>query len=182
LTELPREVHKRGDHDGLFDARHLLQPALDGNDVGLVSEAGMPAIADPGSSVVRAAHTLGIPVIPLVGPISLLLGLAASGLNGQSFAFVGYIPATPAERVKKIRELESTALKSGQTQILIETPYRNIALLQSLVSTLQPTTRLAISSGLTLSTAANFSGTVEVWRQRGWTVSADVPAIFCVGR
>jgi 16S rRNA (cytidine1402-2'-O)-methyltransferase len=182
LTELPREVHKRGDHDGLFDARHLLQPALDGNDVGLVSEAGMPAIADPGSSVVRAAHTLGVPVIPLVGPISILLGLAASGLNGQSFAFVGYIPATPAERVKKIRELESTALNSGQTHILIETPYRNIALLQSLVSTLQPTTRLAISSGLTLSTAANFSGTVEVWRQRGWTVSADVPAIFCVGR
>jgi 16S rRNA (cytidine1402-2'-O)-methyltransferase len=182
LTELPRELHKKGDHDGQFDARHLLQPALDGHDVGLVSEAGMPAIADPGSSVVRAAHALGIPVIPLVGPVSLLLGLAASGLNGQNFAFIGYVPATPAERVKKIRELELTALKSSQTQILIETPYRNIALLQSLVTTLQPTTRLAVSSGLTLSTAANFSGTIEVWRQRGWPVSADVPAIFCVGR
>ena len=98
LVELPREVHKKGDHNGHFDARHLLQPALDGHDLGLISEAGMPAIADPGSSVVRAAHDLGIQVKPLVGPVSLLLALAASGLNGQNFAFVGYLPQDPADR------------------------------------------------------------------------------------
>ena len=85
LVELPREVHKKGDHNGTFDARPLLQPALDGHNLGLLSEAGMPAVADPGSSVVRAAHDLGVPVVPLVGPVSLLLALAASGLNGQNF-------------------------------------------------------------------------------------------------
>ena len=93
--------------------------------MGLVSEAGMPAVADPGSSVVRAAHELGITVVPLVGPVSLMLALAASGLNGQNFAFVGYLPQDPQERVQRIRELESLALKSGQTQLFIETPYRN---------------------------------------------------------
>ena len=92
ITELPREVHKKGDHTGEFDAKPMLKAALAGHDVGLVSEAGMPAVADPGSSVVRAAHELGIRVVPLVGPVSLLLALAASGLNGQNFAFVGYLP------------------------------------------------------------------------------------------
>jgi 16S rRNA (cytidine1402-2'-O)-methyltransferase len=97
IQELPREVHKKGDHPGSigasFDAKPLLAAALNGFDVGLVSEAGMPAIADPGSSVVRAAHDLDIPVVPLVGPISLMLALAGSGLNGQNFAFVGYLPS-----------------------------------------------------------------------------------------
>jgi len=130
LQELPHTVHKKGDHQGHFDARPLLQAALRGENIGLVSEAGMPAIADPGSSGVRAAHELGLPVVPLVGPVSLLLALAASGLNGQSFAFVGYLPSTPAERSQRIRELEALALKTGQTQLFIETPYRNAALLQ----------------------------------------------------
>jgi 16S rRNA (cytidine1402-2'-O)-methyltransferase len=130
LQELPHEIHKKGDHLGHFDARPMLQAALQGNNIGLVSEAGMPAIADPGSSVVRAAHDLGLRVVPLVGPVSLLLAMAASGLNGQNFAFVGYLPSSPAERSQRIRELESVALKSGQTQIFIETPYRNVALLQ----------------------------------------------------
>ena len=95
IQELPREVHKKGDHQGGFDAKPLLAAALQGHHVGLVSEAGMPAVADPGSSVVRAAHDLGLTVVPLVGPVSLLLALAASGLNGQNFAFVGYVPSTP---------------------------------------------------------------------------------------
>jgi len=127
LQELPREVHKKGDHAGNFDARYLLAPALQGQDVGLVSEAGMPAVADPGSSVVRAAHDLGIEVIPLTGPVSLLLALAASGLNGQNFAFAGYLPQDGVERARRLRELESLALKTGQTQLFIETPYRNAA-------------------------------------------------------
>ncbi|MDP3606859.1 MAG: SAM-dependent methyltransferase, partial [Polaromonas sp.] len=133
ITELPREVHKKGDHGGGFDAKPLLKAALEGRDIGLVSEAGMPAIADPGSSVVRAAHELGIQVLPLAGPMSLMLALAASGLNGQNFAFVGYLPQDGGERSQRIRELESLALKTGQTQIFIETPYRNTALLQALL-------------------------------------------------
>ena len=92
ITELPREVHKKGDHTGNFDARPMLVAAMEGRHMGLVTEAGMPAIADPGSSVVRAAHDLGIEVVALTGPMSLMLALASSGLNGQNFAFVGYLP------------------------------------------------------------------------------------------
>jgi 16S rRNA (cytidine1402-2'-O)-methyltransferase len=182
LQELPREVHKKGDHQGDFDAQHLLQAALQGEDVGLVSEAGMPAIADPGSSVVRAAHTLGIRVVPLVGPVSLLLALAASGLNGQSFAFVGYLPSTPPERTQKLRELESLALKTGQTQIFIETPYRNTAMLQALLQGLQHTTRLATSSGLTLPQEACHSGLVKQWKHSAWALRNDTPTVFAIGR
>jgi 16S rRNA (cytidine1402-2'-O)-methyltransferase len=182
LVELPREVHKKGDHTGNFDARPLLQPALDGHDVGLVSEAGMPAVADPGSSVVRAAHELGLQVIPLVGPVSLLLALAASGLNGQNFAFVGYLPQDSQERVARIRELESLALKTGQTQLFIETPYRNLVMLQALLHTLQANTRLAISSGLTLSSASTVSRNVSQWKNAPHDVNNATPAVFALGR
>ena len=182
LQELPRDVHKKGDHQVGFDAQHLLQVALRGENIGLVSEAGMPTIADPGSSVVRAAHALGIRVIPLVGPISLLLALAASGLNGQNFAFVGYLPSKPAERVQRIRELETLALKTGQTQIFIETPYRNVAMLQALVQGLQANTRLAVSSGLTLAQAKSQSDSVKNWQQHPWPVTNDIPAVFAIGR
>lgn len=182
LTELPREVHKKGDHQGNFDARHLLQPALDGQNLGLISEAGMPAIADPGSSVVRAAHELGITVKPLVGPVSLLLALAASGLNGQNFAFVGYLPQDAAERAVRIRELESLALRSGQTQLFIETPYRNQAMLQSLLQTLQQNTRLAIGSGLTLARAQLHSDSVKNWKKKTSPLDNATPAVFALGR
>lgn len=182
LVELPREVHKKGDHHGNFDARGLLQPALDGHAVGLISEAGMPAVADPGSSVVRAAHDLGIRVAPLVGPVSLLLALAASGLNGQSFAFVGYLPQDPSERATRIRELEALALRSGQTQMFIETPYRNQAMLQSLLQTLQHNTRLAIGSGLTLPQAQLISDTTKGWKKTTSPLNNATPAVFAIGR
>ena len=182
IQELPREVHKKGDHLGDFDAKPLLAAAIQGYDVGLVSEAGMPAVADPGSSVVRAAHELGIRVAPLVGPVSLLLALAASGLNGQSFAFVGYVPSTPAERIQRIKELESLALRTGQTQLMIETPYRNAALLQALLQTLQPGTRLATASGLTLANAACFSDLAKNWKQRGWSADNAQPTVFAIGK
>jgi 16S rRNA (cytidine1402-2'-O)-methyltransferase len=182
MQELPREVHKKGDHLGGFDARHLLEPALAGENMGLVSEAGMPAVADPGSSVVRAAHDLGIAVVPLVGPVSILLALAASGLNGQSFAFVGYVPSSPIERTQRIRELESIALKTGQTQIFIETPYRNVALLQTLLQTLQHNTRLATASGLTLDAAQCHSDLVKHWKHKDWALRNDTPAVFAIGR
>ena len=181
ITELPRQVHKKGDHLGDFDAKPLLACALQGHDVGLVSEAGMPAVADPGSSVVRAAHSLGMTVVPLTGPVSLLLALAASGLNGQNFAFVGYLPQDSAERSKRIRELESLAARTGQTQIFIETPYRNAALLQALLQTLQANTRLAVSSGLTLATAQSRSATVSQWKkQAGWP-NNSTPAVYAIG-
>jgi len=182
IQELPREVHKKGDHSGNFDAHPLLAAALEGRDMGLVSEAGMPAIADPGSSVVRAAHDLGLEVVPLTGPMSLMLALAASGLNGQSFAFAGYVPQTPAERAQRLRELESLALKSGQTQLFIETPYRNAALLQSLLQTLQGNTRLALSCGMTLGTAWSHSAQVSNWKRDKPQAPLDLPTVFAIGR
>ena len=182
MQELPHAVHKKGDHSGQFDARPLLAPALAGHDLGLASEAGMPAVADPGSSVVRAAHDLGLEVVPLVGPVSLLLALAASGLNGQNFAFVGYLPQESIARGQRIRELEALALKTAQTQLFIETPYRNGALLQALLQTLQPNTRLAISAGLTLSTGTIRSEAVKNWRQNPQGFDLSRPAVFAVGR
>lgn len=182
IVELPREVHKKGDHGTGFDARPLLAPALEGHDMGLLSEAGMPAVADPGSSVVRAAHDLGLAVFPLVGPVSLLLALAASGLNGQSFAFVGYLPQDAAQRSQRIRELESLALKTGQAQLFIETPYRNAALWDALLKTLQPGTRLAVASGLTLPQAGTYSRPAKAWRPLAAPVANDTPAVFAIGR
>lgn len=182
IQELPREVHKKGDHTGNFDARPLLKAALDGQDMGLVSEAGMPAIADPGSSVVRAAHDLNVQVIALTGPMSLMLALASSGLNGQNFAFVGYLPQDIGERSLRIKALESLALKTGQTQIFIETPYRNTALLQALLQTLQGNTRLAISCGLTLDRAWNKSATAQKWKQDKPVPPLGLPTVFCIGR
>lgn len=182
MQELPHEVHKKGDHTGNFDAHHLLAPVEQGHDLGLVSEAGMPAVADPGSSVVRAAHDLGIEVIPLTGPVSLLLALAASGLNGQNFAFTGYLPQDVTQRSQRIRELESLALKTGQTQLFIETPYRNAAMLQTLLQTLQHNTRLAVCSGLTLARGVCRSDTIKAWRQRPSALDNSTPAVFALGR
>lgn len=182
IQELPREVHKKGDHTGNFDARPLLKAALEGHDIGLVSEAGMPAIADPGSSVVRAAHDLGMQVIALTGPMSLMLALASSGLNGQNFAFVGYLPQDAGERSQRIKALESQTLKTGQTQIFIETPYRNTVLLQALLQTLQANTRLAISCGLTLDTAWTKSAVVARWKQDKPAPPLGLPTVFCIGR
>lgn len=185
ITELPRQVHKKGDHktgsQGGFDARPLLQAALAGQDVGLVSEAGMPAVADPGSSVVRAAHDLGLQVLPLVGPVSLLLALAASGLNGQNFAFVGYLPQEAAERATRIKQLESLALRTGQTQMWIETPYRNPAMLAALLQTLQSGTRLAIASGLTLDSASVQSRSAAAWKKAATGPDAQTPTVFAIG-
>jgi 16S rRNA (cytidine1402-2'-O)-methyltransferase len=185
IQELPREVHKKGDHPGSvganFDAKPLLAAALNGFDVGLVSEAGMPAIADPGSSVVRAAHDLGITVVPLVGPISLMLALATSGLSGQNFAFVGYLPSDSALLVKRIKDLEQLAQKTGQTQLFIETPYRNAALLQTLINQLQPSTRLALSCGLTLENMQTLSNKVSVWRQKQHALPISLPAVYAIG-
>lgn len=183
IQELPREVHKKGDHTGgtRFDAGALLAPAMAGHDMGLLSEAGMPAVADPGSSVVRAAHGLGLDVVPLVGPVSLLLALAASGLSGQNFAFVGYLPQDGAARSSRIRALESLANQTGQTQLFIETPYRNAVLLDALLQTLHSSTRLAVASGLSLAGAQIRSDSVQKWRQSPLVLDKTTPAVFAIG-
>jgi 16S rRNA (cytidine1402-2'-O)-methyltransferase len=186
ITELPREVHKKGDHQGGFDAKPLLVAALQGQDIGLVSEAGMPAVADPGSSVVRAAHDLGVQVVALVGPVSLLLALASSGMNGQNFAFVGYLPQEAQDRSRRIKELEQLAHKTGQTQLFIETPYRNAPLWSALVQNLQANTRLAFSSGITLLDAAHRSAAVQHWRKTATGqlpegLNNQTPTVFAIG-
>lgn len=160
----------------------LLAPLVAGHDLGLLSEAGCPAVADPGSSVVRAAHDMGAQVVPLVGPVSLLLTLAASGLNGQSFAFQGYLPQDAGERSQRIRLLESLSLKTGQAQIFIETPYRNPALWQALLAHLQTTTRLAVASGLTLAEADIQSRSVADWRTKDWAPAKHTPTVFAFGQ
>lgn len=180
MHELPRPPKGSG-------ARHepapqtwqaLLAPALDGHDIGLSSEAGLPAVADPGAALVQAAHGLGIPVVALPGPSALPLALAASGLQGQHFAFVGYLPVDAAARAARIRELEATSRRLQQSQLMIETPYRNAALLGALLAELQPSTRLAVSIGLTLADGSNRSDTVAGWRRRPMDLPADTPAVF----
>lgn len=156
----------------------LLQPALQGHDLGLISEAGLPAVADPGSLLVAAAHAAGVPVLPLAGASSLLLALAASGLNGQSFAFVGYLPQEPGPRLARVRELEALSRRLGQTQLLIETPYRNAALLAALLEALSPTTRLTVSCGLTLPGGWSRTETVAAWRPRPPQMPDRLPAVF----
>jgi 16S rRNA (cytidine1402-2'-O)-methyltransferase len=123
-----------------------------------------------------------VEVVPLVGPVSLLLALAASGLNGQNFAFVGYLPQDATQRAHRIRELEALAMGSGQAQLFIETPYRNPALWDALIKTLQPSTRLAVGSGLTLPGAVTRSQPVKLWKQQSAPVRSDTPAVFALGR
>jgi 16S rRNA (cytidine1402-2'-O)-methyltransferase len=146
--------------------------------MGLISEAGLPAVADPGAALVQAAHRLGIGVRPLSGPSSLLLALAASGLNGQSFAFVGYLPVESARRAYRIRELEALSRRLGQTQLVIETPYRNTALLDALVATLDQHTRLSVGCGLTVPQEWTRSDTVAGWRAAPASLPNDMPAVF----
>ena len=156
----------------------LLQPALQGHDLGLISEAGLPGVADPGADLVQAAHAAGVQVVPLSGPSSLILAVAASGLNGQSFAFVGYLPTDAAQRTQRIQQLEQVSRKQHQTQLVIETPYRNQALADALLAGLQPDTRLAVACGLTLDKGWNRTLTVKQWQQAGLQISSEIPTVF----
>lgn len=153
------------EHTPESELRHLLAPLLAGHDVGLLSEAGCPAIADPGANLVRLAHRSGIPVKPLVGPSSILLALMASGLVGQRFAFHGYLPAKPDERALKLKELEKRAAREDAAQAFIETPYRNPAMLETILSACQPDTQVTVACDLTLTTEYVLTQTVETWRK-----------------
>ncbi len=178
ITELPRPRKGSREPVPATQWQALLQPALDGHDLGLLSEAGLPAVADPGAALVRVAHGAGVPVLPLAGPSSLLLALAASGLNGQSFAFVGYLPQDGAERLARLRELEALSRRAQQTQIVIETPYRNAALLEAMLAALAPQTAVSVSCGLTLPTGWSRTDTVAGWRSRPQAMPDRWPAVF----
>lgn len=160
----------------------FLKPLLEGKDVGLVSEAGCPAVADPGSEIVRAAHEKGIKVVPLVGPSSLLLSLMASGFNGQQFRFHGYLPIDPKERDEWIREMEFDANKNHITQIFIETPFRNLQLFDALMKALRNDTSLCIASNLTLPDEKIITQEVRLWKQGAQPAIHKVPVVFLVGR
>ena len=186
IRELPRPPKgNKGDKGGAAQAavgaefEALLAPARGGADLGLLSEAGLPAIADPGAGLVAAAHAAGISVEALSGPSSLLLALASSGLNGQSFAFTGYLPIDAATRAARIRELDVLSRRLQQTQIAIETPYRNAALLSALAEHLQPTTRLAVACGLTLPGGWCRTLPAARWRTERVSLPDTMPAVFC---
>lgn len=144
----------------------LLAPLKAGHDIGLLSEAGCPAVADPGAALVLAAHREDITVVPLIGPSSILLALMASGLGGQRFAFHGYLPAREPERSQKIRELEKTARKEKATQLFIETPYRSAALLDALATTLAPETWVSVGADLSLPSELIQTGRARDWKGR----------------
>ncbi len=177
IVELPRPPKGRADASA-FEGERLLGPALAGSDLGLISEAGLPAVADPGARLVAAAHASGLHVVALPGASAITLAVAASGLNGQSFAFVGYLPVEAEARNARIQELEATSRRLAQTQVMIETPYRNPTLLAALIAQLQPATVLSVSVGLTLAGESTRSESVERWRKGSAAIPAGVPAVF----
>ena len=153
----------------------LLTPLLQGHDVGLLSEAGVPAVADPGADLVRLAHRENITVKPLVGPSSLLLALMASGLNGQSFAFHGYLPTDADARATRLRQLEQRSRQERQTQMFIETPYRNEAMLQAMAASCAPTTLICIATDLTLDTELVRTTSAQQWQKE--IAAGKMPAL-----
>ncbi len=157
----------------------FLTPCTEGLNIGIISEAGCPGIADPGAEVVKIAHQKGIQVVPLVGPSSILLALMASGLNGQSFAFNGYLPIDSADRKKTIKKLEKLSMESKQSQLFIETPYRNDKLLADLLSSLLPSTSLCIACDISLGTEFIGTKTISEWKKTT-VVLHKRPAIFIV--
>lgn len=170
------ELNARTGKDALAE---MLVPLQGGYDVGLVSEAGAPGVADPGAMIVELAHRADIRVMPLVGPSSILLGLMASGLNGQRFAFHGYLPQEKTARISAIRELEQESRRRDMTQMFIETPYRNHALMADLIATLAPATRLCMASDLTGPTERIVQQPVAAWRNVALEV-VKAPAMFLI--
>ena len=156
----------------------LLAPARTGRDLGLLSDAGCPGIADPGALLVQAAHREGIRVVPLVGPSSVLLALMASGMNGQGFVFHGYLPVKAGARTTAIQAIEADSRRTGYAQIFIETPYRNGALLAALAASCKPATRLCVAADLTLATESVVSQPMREWHGTDGARYAKRPAIF----
>jgi 16S rRNA (cytidine1402-2'-O)-methyltransferase len=169
------------EHTPEADIASYLDETTAGHDIGLLSEAGLPCVADPGNLVVRQAHRYGIKVIPLVGPSSIMLALMASGLNGQHFTFHGYLPVKPAERATAIKRIEKECLHSGTSQIFIETPYRNLSLLESLIKTCLPDTYLCIASDISQEGEIIRTLPMSEWKKEKPDLHKR-PAVFILGR
>lgn len=174
LTFYTLDEHTRPEEISAF-----LAPLRAGKPVGVISEAGCPAIADPGADLVAIAQREGLTVVPLVGPSSILMSLMASGFNGQSFAFNGYLPVEPAERTRRIKQLEQRAYAEDQTQIFIETPYRNHKMIEELVRTCRPTTRLCVACDISCETEEIHTRTMAQWKKAKYEIQKR-PAIFLI--
>lgn len=168
---------KHADHN-LY--AQYLEPLRRGESVGVLSEAGCPAVADPGADVVRVAQQEGLRVIPLVGPSSILLAVMGSGFNGQSFAFNGYLPIDSGERVRKLKQLEARAIAEKQTQLFIETPYRNAKLMADILHTCKPATRVCVAAGLTTEQEFLRTLTVQQWKKTSLPDLSKIPTIFAI--
>lgn len=173
------EFHELNEHTDQATVESYVKLFDGGNDVALISEAGLPAVADPGAQLVALAHRYGIEVVPAVGPSSLMLSLMASGLNGQSFAFCGYIPAKTEERRSKLRTLEKVSAQLHQTQILIETPYRNDSLFADILAVCGPSTKVCVAANITMPDAYIKTKKVSEWKKEGLVIGKR-PCVFLI--
>jgi 16S rRNA (cytidine1402-2'-O)-methyltransferase len=176
------ELRELNEHTPAEALEHLLKPLLDGRDAGLLSEAGCPAVADPGSDLTRLAHRHGVRVEPLVGPSSILLALMASGLVGQRFSFHGYLPAKADERDQTLKELERRAMREHATQVFIETPYRNRAMFDALLRVCHDTTWLCLARGLTTEDELIISQPISAWRRQAVPDIERRPCVFLIAQ
>ncbi len=175
------KLYLLNEHSQSNEIGQLLKPLLDGKNIGLLSDAGCPAVADPGAELVKAAHLNNFRVVPLVGPSSVILSLMASGMNGQSFSFAGYIPRDRAARVKALKEMEKISNTKNQTQIFIEAPYRNQHLLEDILQTCDPDTMLCVACEITGSNEFIKTKSVRDWRKKVPDINKK-PTIFLIGR
>jgi len=172
------EIRELNEHTSPSELNELLAPLLAGIDVGLISEAGCPAVADPGANLVALAHNEGIQVLPMVGPSSIILALMGSGLSGQNFAFHGYLPVKHELRQKRLRELEKDSRQEKRTQIFIETPYRNKQMLETLINACAPDTKICVATDLTLGSESIMTRTTAGWRRQGLPNIDRRPTVF----
>ena len=163
------------------EVERMLKPVLEGRSAGVISEAGVPGVADPGAAIAALAHRQGVRVVPLVGPSSILMSVMASGLNGQSFAFVGYLPIKDSERQRRLRELERRVVEEQQSQLFIEAPYRNVKLFETLVKSLSPRLKLTVATDITAPDEYIRTMTIEAWRKAGVPPFEKRPTIFILG-
>lgn len=170
--------YELSEHTDIKEIGDYLDPLVRGEPMGVISEAGCPAVADPGAAVVAMAQKRKLRVIPLVGPSSIIMAVMGSGFNGQSFAFNGYLPAKPAERAQKLKQLEQRAYKEDQTQLFIEAPYRNAHMIETILETLRPETRVCIAAGITCPEEYIRTMTVTEWKKTKMPELNKIPSIF----
>lgn len=172
------ELNKRTE---LKDLSRFMKPAVEGHNIGVISEAGCPGVADPGADVVALAHEMGIRVAPLVGPSSILLALMGSGFSGQEFTFHGYLPKDRKDRIRRLKDFEADTRRTGYTHIFMDTPFRNMNVLDDLLNELSDTTMLCIASNITFPDESVWSMSVEQWREKAYDL-AKKPTLFLIGK